>query len=522
MIVSFEREIKDLLSREEDELTKELMTSFGPPVKDIKDVFPSILNKIGKILFDAAAVFAKWHVDDINGFEFSFFPGYIANNNLKRIFCEVPFKYSEDEKSKKVVVSLEDNSKKIVTDFWYNKNGSNIGLEDGSIIKNISFLSIAYHFLFRGNKNDNADFDVVVGGTHQWVSKVSDEIALNDALDPLELLAFLSDKRDARKCQILYPTWASIPYDPFDKIFDPLHNDCVDEKISIRLQNLIYEWCESVVNKLDYPSSGKYKTDVSVKWPYNPGCEIDTDKFSKIKLKRIILLYRAYIVAFWMQFNFNPKLFNPAHNKDRLVFNAWFNYTDFFIDKFENEMNLRDSKLFAYRNQRINELKQILLNSDNLEFFHMPEYKAWYTIPFKHRLNFTASSQLNDYKTAISNTESDRKESKKEDKPRFQSMKVGTGSAMILTNILLDKEYFRFIIPWLERVYDALREYDTAQGAQDEALDQFSKSLKQKMDETNIELTDELKARILEAIEDTSKEFSVDKEEFGFEPEVNC
>jgi len=375
-------------------------------------------------------------------------------------------------------------------------------------------------------------FSHEIGGTHQWASQVADEIAINDALDPLTLLAFYDNKKDARDNQLKYKSWINIPFDlkgaeseEVRRIND-LTNNKIIEKTKVKLiQEEIYNWCESVVNKLDFPSNTKEVNKVKEKWPYNPNCSHD-DKY--------FLIYRAYIVAFWMQFVLRPERFLLIRDKaligklpvnidelsedviknlkgissddnikltikeiddfkenlkkQKLESDAWFGFTDYIysiktgeVDHQEKDLIVGDyekyTNNFEFRKERLLFLKSLIEYSKNnektgeeqtnYERIIVHNYNYWYTIPFKHRLDFSSNN--------VDDSGENERDSRKE-----------TGSAMLLTNYLLDGEYFRFIIPWLNQMYNALREYDTAKEASGKAFADLLLKISKGMTRENI------------------------------------
>jgi len=424
MIVTFERDIKNNLIELEKHVINSLEDSLNNN-EDIEKAFSKILKIISKILYKTSLKHEEWHSkiqDDSvhkDGNHFTFFPGYITNAG-KRIFNTSYFRHERDGLIH-VINDKLDKHEEINLDFWYS-SAKKIETTDNRI----SLLSIAYHLLFIRKKEDNVSsyFSPEIGGTHQWASINADEIAINDFLEPLELLAFYDNKRDARDNQLKYKSWISIPFELRDNSsIESIHNE-------------IYEWCESVVNKLDYPSNRKNMSKSQYRWPYNP----DAGLFNT---RNEVLIYRAFIVAFWMEMVLSPdKLFDIENDKIesfKLQSNevrAWFEFSEYFKKRANTSNDLNE--LIDFRQIQINNLKKILGNTKNRNQIIVQNYKYWYTIPFRHRLDLSPKSKLNS-------------ESRKE-----------TGSAMILSNYLLDEEYFRFVIPWLKQMYDAMREYDTA------------------------------------------------------------
>jgi len=444
MIVTFERDIKNELIELEKEVTKILEDSFNN-AEPVKPAFTKVLKAISKILYKTSLKHEEWHPKDEIDKQFSFFPGYITNKG-DRVFNIAFLKENDKNNTLNLVRKKENGFENFNLDFWFNKSLNNQNFEP--ISDNVSLLSLAYHYLFKGNNKDvKSDFSQEVGGTHQWASINSDEIAINDFLEPLELLVFYNNKKDARRSQVKNKSWISIPFD-------------LKEQNDIGLiQNEIYDWCVSVVNKLDYPSNKKNVSKSKHKWPYNPKSDYNEDIDT--------LHYRAYIVAFWMQLVFHPDKFFTNISGYRIVdfhphsdsANSWFNYSDYILKKtiIKNgrkikliiDENLREK--IKLRQERINNFRNILVQ--NKHKILIQKYKYWYTIPFRHRLDFSPKDRTDNF----------RKE---------------TGSAMILSNYLLDSEYFRFIIPWLNQMYDAMREYDTAFEASKDIKEDINKAMK--------------------------------------------
>ena len=435
MIVTFERDIKNQLIELEDEIIKLLEESFKAG-EDVKPAFTKVLSSISSILYKTSLKHVEWHESNQrnnNGkvespkHQFSFFPGYITNDS-KRVF-NIAFLKIDIKGKIYIQEKIEEGYDKFNLDFWYRSDLFHNSNENR--IKNISALSLAYHFLFLGSENKNDIFSPEIGGTHQWASAVADEIALNDNLDALTLLAFYNNKQVSRENQLKYKSWINIPF-----------NLTSDEDVE-NVQDEIFEWCESVVNTLDFQSNNKNVDKVKSKWPYNPYFEDN----NKLNFNKDWLIYRAYIVGFWMMLVLFPEriftLDKVEKRKKTLrnnnVVKAWFGFTEYYKTKVGVETGSNEMKWLDYRKSRIDCLKKVFSNKDNEKTIIVNKYDCWYTIPFQHRLDFSPDE------TEPNN----RKE---------------TGSAMILSNYTLDGEYFRFIIPWVKQMYDAMREYDTAFG----------------------------------------------------------
>jgi hypothetical protein len=464
MIVTFERDIKNQLLYLEKEIIKLLEESFKSG-EDVKPAFTKVLNSISQILYKTSLKHVEWHesgkensADKLLSLnhQFTFFPGYITNDS-RRVF-NIAFLKVENNGKLVIKEQSEDGYDKFNLDFWYRPkicHNSN-----GERLKNISVLSLAYHFLFLGTKNNQANFSPEIGGTHQWASAVADEIALNDNLDALTLLAFYNKKQVSRENQLKYKSWINIPFN-------------LTSKSGIEtIQDEIFEWCKSVVNTLDFQSNDKNVDKVKSKWPYNPYIEN-----KELNEKKEWLIYRAYIVGFWMMLVLFPKrifsLKNRGLRKKTLknddVVKAWFQFTDYYKAKVGIGYGSKEMEWLDYRMSRINCLKKVLTNKENESKIVVNKYDCWYTIPFPHRLDFSPDD----------NEPNNRKE---------------TGSAMILSNYALDGEYFRFIIPWIKQMYDAMREYDTAFQISNKVKESLNEAMKnanidsEKIDSVNKEI----------------------------------
>ncbi len=250
MVVTFERDIKNQLLELEKEVTDILEESFRMN-EDVSDAFPKVLQNIANILHETSLKYEEWHDKGVEDKQFSFFPGYISNqgdritNNVFINSCVLP----------EIQLELGSQPRCDVfdLDYWYNESKNSEELKTS--VDQISLLSLAYHFLFQGKsdeKTSKGNFSPEVGGTHQWASIVADEIALNDYLDPLELLVFYDEKKEARNSQLKYKTWINIP-------FELKRKESVEE-----IQAEILEWCKSVVEKFDFPSNTKKKEELRI------------------------------------------------------------------------------------------------------------------------------------------------------------------------------------------------------------------------------------------------------------------
>ncbi|MEQ8473302.1 MAG: hypothetical protein RIC35_19050 [Marinoscillum sp.] len=448
MIVTFERDIKNQLIDLEDDIIKLLEKSFKNG-EDVKFAFTKVLSSISQILYKTSLKHVEWHESNQSqitaksanhNHQFTFFPGYVTNDS-RRVFNIAFLKV--DTKGK---IYLADQNKvgydKFNLDFWFRpekRHDSN-----GERLNNVSVLSLAYHFLFLGSIDTNPYFSPEVGGTHQWASAVADEIALNDNLDTLTLLAFYNNKQVSRENQLKYKSWINIPFNLTSK-------DNIET-----IQDEIFEWCKSVVNTLDFQSNDKNVDKVKSKWPYNP--YISNKELNKNK---DWLIYRAYIVGFWMMlvlfpervFTFDKSGFRKKTLRNTKVVKAWFEFTDYYKSKVGIKTGSDEMDWLNYRVSRIDILKKVFTNKENESLIIVNRYECWFTIPFQHRLDFSPDDI--------------EPNSRKE-----------TGSAMILSNYPLDGEYFRFIIPWIKQMYDAMREYDTAFQIEKNAKERFNKAMK--------------------------------------------
>lgn len=396
MNFTLERELMGFLEEAEGKIREKL--SSYPISKPSREIIPDVLELLGALFFEASKIYYEWKDK----------PPFKDLKQLEFSFFPGYINRNQERLTPKIRFSAQD----IYTDIRFSQPEKYAKYKP-------SLLAVANKYCL----HDPEEFDhpytgkkvtnIFIGGTHEWASSVVDGILLKDSKFNLELITFFKSKPEARSSQENDNTWLSLPFAPDDKN--------------------IKEWCEKMVAEM-----GVYH---HIKWPFDFFYPNVTNAEPK---GRLILEIRAYLVGLWLKILFSPKEMTTNFN------NPWWNFLE-IVDVSSLFTGDRDTDLYGIPQwsaekqfeavkERVRRLKMIIENQVKDIYINHP-FSFCYTIPFKKAPRFVVDEKK--YGNHIHILDPER-----------------VGSVMVFTNFVLGKTFFRIITPWLESVYDLLKDFE--------------------------------------------------------------